>query len=251
MAVFAIVVGVALPAIQWARRASALKTTMDNLSQCAKAVHRAHDQHKTFPPYYGVYGGNPTPMTFHAHLLLFVDQGPLYQNLVSTAVVPAYLSPMDPSRADNGAGAANFPVNLRLFYTYGGIGTLSPPNNPIYPKMPQSFQQRGTNDTLLFATKYQLCGKDGGSVWMDPGNNAPNSPTAATFGANMTLWQQAPTQAACDPFAGTAVSFTVEVIQVALCDASVLSVSAEIDPATWESVHPPNYVKDWGNRWEN
>ena len=75
----------------------------------------AHDEYKKFPPYFGMYGNNDTPLTFHAHLLPFVHQTALYDNLVAGAVVPVYCSPMDQTQTADGAGAANFPVNLRLY----------------------------------------------------------------------------------------------------------------------------------------
>ena len=110
--------------------------TMNNMSQCAKAAHLAHDQFKEFPPYYGTYGAkDATPYTYHVHLLPYVDQQQLYSMAQPNrnAIVPAYLSTTDPSQSGNGAGAANFPVNLRLYYTKGGVGELSAPPNLIYP----------------------------------------------------------------------------------------------------------------------
>ena len=196
LVVLATVVGLAVPAIQWARQAQARQTTMNNLSECAKAAHLAHDQYKKFPPYFGVYGNNDTPLTYHAHLLPFVHQTALYDNLVATAVVPVYCSPMDNTQTAYGAGAANFPVNLRLYYTQGGAsnGKLTSGKDLIYPRMPGTFSD-GTSNTLLYATKYQVCGT-GGSMWLDPGNNAIESPTAATFGACMDKGWQAGADAA-------------------------------------------------------
>jgi type II secretory pathway pseudopilin PulG len=244
LVIFGVVVGLAVPAILEARRGSALTTTLNNLSECAKGVHRAHDQHKTFPPYYGVYGGNASPMTFHAHLLPFVGQAPLYNNQVPNAVVPLYLAPMDSTRTGGGAGAVNFPVNLRLFYTQGGLGKLATGDQLIYPRMPQTFQQDGTSNTMLFATKYQHCG-NGGSMWMDPGNNALGSTWAATFGGDTAfggnaLWQQAPTESACDPNGGTAVSFGADTIQVAMCDCSVHIFKTGVSQVAWKAMHTPN-----------
>jgi type II secretory pathway pseudopilin PulG len=257
LVIFGGVVGIAVPAILNARRASALTTTLNNLSECAKAVHGAHDQHKSFPPYYGVYGGNPTPMTFHAHLLPFVGQSPLYNNPVPNAVVPLYLSPMDPTRTGGGAGATNYPVNLRLFYTHGGsgVGSLTPSDQPIYPRMPNTFQQDGTSNTLLFATKYQHCG-DGGSMWMDPGNNALGSKWAATIGGGdasalrgMDGIQNAPTREACNPATGQAVSFNAGIIQYAMCDASVHSMKLDFPHAgSWMALLTPNGGDYFENR---
>ena len=209
--------------MQRVRGDSARTATMNNMSQCAKAAHLAHDQFKKFPPYYGTYGAKDvTPFTYHVHLLPYVDQQQIYSMVQpnGNAIIPAFRSTEDSSQSGNGAGAANFPVNLRLYYTQGGVGTLSTPPNLIYPHMPGTFSD-GTSNTLLYATKYQNCGT-GGSMWMDPGNNAPGSPFAATFGVSMQMWQRAPSVAKCDPLAGTAQSFTAASIQVAMCDASVL-----------------------------
>src|SRR5262249_27415383 len=143
----------------------------------------------------------------------------------------------------------NYPVNLRIFYTEGGLGSLSPPGALIYPRMPHTFREDGTSNTMLFATKYQNCGKNGGSLWGD--NNGLHSPTAATFGASMALWQKAPSQASCNPASGTAVSFSMTTIQIAMCDASVRNVSASVSAATWQAAHTPSAGDVLGPDWDN
>jgi hypothetical protein len=260
-AVPAALVGLLVPAVQRVREAAARTQTMNNMSQVAKAAHLAHDKNKKFPPYAGPYDDvKGVLLTFHTHLLPYLDQMALYKAITQgrggnipggwqNAVIPPYISTMDPSLHSGGAGACNFPVNLRLYYTFGGNGTLSPPNNPLYPKMPNSFPD-GTSNTLLLATKYMVCGT-GGSLWADPQVNTPTSPTAASFGASMAKWQAAPTQAQCNPLQGTAVSFGPQNIQVALCDASVRTVTVNISPATWAAVHTPGAGDILGADWDN
>jgi hypothetical protein len=229
---------------------SARTATMNNLSQCAKAAHLGHDQFKKFPPYFGPYWEKPESRTFHVHLLPYVDQAPLFNNPDPAGIVPVYLSTMDPTQTGNGANGCNFPVNLRLYYDQGGLGALTSLENKnlIYPKMPGSFPD-GVSATLLFATKYMNCGVNGGSRWFDPGNNGPNSLTAATFGASMGLWQAAPSRDKCDPSVGTAQSFATQAIQVAMCDASVRSVAVGLSQATWQSVHTPG-GNEKGSDWD-
>jgi Protein of unknown function (DUF1559) len=211
--------------------------TMTNLGQCAKAVHTCHDQFKKFPPHYGPFGAKATPMSFHAHLLPFVEQGAMYENPQPAMIVPAFLTSMDHTQTVNGANACNFPVNLRLFYTQGGLGTLSGASALIYPKMPDSFPD-GVGNTLLFATKYMHCGS-GGSFWWDPAASGYQPQLAATFGPSMGLWQAAPSQESCDPTSGTAVSFLKRTIQIAMCDASVRTVAVGISQSTWQAIHTP------------
>jgi hypothetical protein len=226
--------------------------TMNNLSQCAKGIYLAHDFYKKLPPYYGIYGPpeKNTPFSFHTYLLPFVDQTPL-SNQTSPApfaIIPSYLAPMVPTESAHGSGAANFVINMRLYYTKGGLGMLTTGTDVIYPRMPDTFGD-GMSNTLLFATKYQNCGMNGGSLWAD--SNAQNSLTAATFGVSMALWQKAPAQAVCDPAAGTAVSFTVESIQVAMCDTRVQSLSSGVSAATWQALHTPSAGDVVGPDWEN
>ena len=192
LAVVATVAGLAATAIVQARRDVAVNNTLDNLAQCAKAAHLAHDQFKKFPPYYGVYGKYDTPLTFHAHLLPYVGQQGLYDNLVANATVPLYCTSQDPTRTNDGAGAANFPVNLRLFYTQGKTGQW----DALFwteCDLPTDAGDVFGWDVQYAAVCDQVPGVgSGGSMWMDPGNNAVASPTAATFGSVMDrLWQEA------------------------------------------------------------
>src|SRR5579862_8425706 len=125
-----------VPAVQRTHGGGAHTATMNNLHQCASAVHLAHDINKKYPSYYGLYEGKSTPYTFHVHLLPFVDQLSLYKQEppLATAEVWPYLSTMDPTDSRD-AGACNFVVNMRLFYTEGGLGTVSEGSNLIYPHM--------------------------------------------------------------------------------------------------------------------
>jgi prepilin-type N-terminal cleavage/methylation domain-containing protein len=257
IAIIAILIGLLVPAVQRVREAAARTATMNNLSQMAKAAHLAHDQYKKFPPYSGIYGAKSTALNFHGHLLPYVDQGPIYAMPSPNGVVPAYLSSMDATQTGNGLGpnnlsACNFPVNLRLFYTGGGGAANSQlatgQQNLIFPKMPGSFPD-GVSQTLLFATKYMNCGTNGGSFWNDIQMYAATSTTAATFGYQMTLWQVAPSSSLCSPNQGNAISFTVQAIQVCMCDGSTRSVSTGISLPTWQAVHTPGAGDPVGSDW--
>jgi prepilin-type N-terminal cleavage/methylation domain-containing protein/prepilin-type processing-associated H-X9-DG protein len=84
IAVIAILVALLLPAVQQAREAARRTGCRNNLKQIGLALHNYHDAHKCFPP--GFVTGAAAPSTANgwgwgAHLLPYLDQGPLYQSI--------------------------------------------------------------------------------------------------------------------------------------------------------------------------
>src|SRR5437763_10258096 len=92
IAIIAILIGLLVPAVQQARESANVTTCRNNLKQLATAVHNFHSVYGTMPPYFGVYSRGQTsssassPKVFggwFAHLLPYVDQQPLYQEIVN------------------------------------------------------------------------------------------------------------------------------------------------------------------------
>jgi prepilin-type N-terminal cleavage/methylation domain-containing protein len=224
IAIIAILIGLLVPAVQKVRDAAARTQTINNLAQCAKATHNAHDTMKRFPPFQGTIGTVTGP--FHVFLLPYVEQQPLYNNFNTTSTVPAYLSPQDPTQSNNGAGAQNMALNLTLWRSGGVVtGAL---NTNFRVQLGSSFPD-GTSNTLLFATRYMNCGATTGNGAYYWGTITGNQ--GAYFEANV-MWQSGVTQTNC-LLGGYAQGFTGQSIQVALCDASVRSVSSGVSPNTW------------------
>ena len=87
IAIIAILVSLLLPAVQQAREAARRTQCKNNLKQLGLALHNYHDVSLTFPPGWfdnnvGFPGNAGTGRwTWTAHVLPYVDQGPLYNQL--------------------------------------------------------------------------------------------------------------------------------------------------------------------------
>jgi prepilin-type N-terminal cleavage/methylation domain-containing protein len=283
IAIIAVLIGLLVPAVQKVREAAARTQTANNLSQCAKAVHLAHDQFRKLPPYFGPYSRITNMASLQVHLLPFIEQSALYEQFVpnggsanTTAVVPIFLSPQDFTQVNNGAPGTNHAVNLVLFTTTGTWGgTLTAAPNNVYPRLGSSFPD-GTSNTILFATRYMTCGGGGsfyypnvhnmnGAYFGITGNgNNPPAPTTAVAPATVATapgtsggyagnlpFQPAPSQANCNPTNGTPMSFQPGALQVALCDASVRSISAAIGLATFQAALTPAGGETLGSDWSD
>src|SRR5262249_33472337 len=90
------------------------------------------------------------------------------------AIVPPFLAATDYTQTNNGAGAANFAVNLVLFTSNGLMSTLSENN---FPRMPASFPA-GPSNTLLFDTLFIISAT--GRPYWGGGPPTANSTTPLT-----------------------------------------------------------------------
>jgi type II secretory pathway pseudopilin PulG len=284
-------IGIIVPGMQSANDHGFRTQTANNLKQCALAAHNAHDQHRHFPPFWGYCGmiNANQQASFFVHLVPYLGSSPLWgilhddPNYANKAyvIVDAYLAPADYSRINDGGGSVNFAVNLRLWQT-AGLNNLSPPTInqyekegwPVKVRMPESFVPDGTSNTLLFATKLQVCGSNRTTLINGQPTFTPADPTTGTvtnvatinepyFGwTHVTLdkqscpsanfgWQPAPESSVCTANSSLAQSFFRQAIQVAMCDASVRSVSASVSFGTWTMALTPNGGEELPKEWDD
>lgn len=87
IAIIAILVALLLPAVQQAREAARRSTCKNNLKQLGIALHNYHDTYRVMPPGFvnqGPGGGSADQAynwAWSAHILPFIEQGPLYDQL--------------------------------------------------------------------------------------------------------------------------------------------------------------------------
>jgi prepilin-type N-terminal cleavage/methylation domain-containing protein len=268
LALLGFLLALLLPAVQKVREAAARTQTINNLKMVAIALHSHHDVYKQFPPACGKFGGNiKTAQSIHVHLLPYMEQDPLYQQYVKEQgedrdrqVILGYVAPADPSHPEPPAGIQNSAANLRVFSTKGLQTHWDAPMPALgkeedgKARIPRDFPD-GTANTIIFGTRYGVCG-DGGSRYA----SAPNTNTAAMFGQNPAKVKAAPAdltatfllhpaanQCRATPLMGH--SFSVVGIEVALGDGSVRTVTARISAQSWNAAMCPNDGQPLGNDW--
>ena len=260
----------ALPAVQVLREAAGNQQTVNNLKQMGLAIHFANDTHRKLPPAYDKFANSPVAASVHVHLMPFVNQNNAYKAYmenqgkgeVATVKIKEFLAPDDPSVKDKTVGIQNFAANLRVFATTGNktkydadmpeLKATEPGNAAI----PRTFTD-GTSNTIVFATKYGICG-DGGSKYAAE----PNSKFAAFFGQNAAKMKAHPSdttatyqlspgpkECACSPL--MAQSFSKKGLIVALADGSVRTLSPGLSAQTWNCALQPNDGMVLGKDWED
>jgi len=87
IAIIGVMVGLLLPAVQAAREAARRSQCNNNLKQMGLALHNYHDTHNSFPPSCMKEklqddGGRAQTTTWHASLLPFMEQQPMFDRIV-------------------------------------------------------------------------------------------------------------------------------------------------------------------------
>ncbi len=256
IAILAFLAALLLPAVQKVREVAARTQCMNNLKQVGLATHNFHDTYKKLPPAFDSMDNGPA-LSIHVYLLPYIEQDQLYRLFLkgetekaANAVIAVYLSPSDPSKPANPAGIQNYVANLRLFSAKGLKTKFDEPMPALGEKEPGKTGFRditdGTSNTIMYSTKYGVCG-EGGSRFA----SAPNTKTAAFFGQNPAKVKAHPSdptatfqlvpgpkECLCSPL--MAQSFYRNGILVGFADGSTRFVSSTVTPNTWNYLLQPN-----------
>ncbi len=135
--IIAVLLGLLLPAVQKVREAALRMKSTNNLKQIGLATHLYADQNGGRLPYL-------TSVPTHSVLLLYIEQGNLYQKRVSEfPLIPLYISPADPSLPTR---------KLNTITSYASNAVVFRQQRTL-----ESGFQDGTSNTILFAEHYAVC----------------------------------------------------------------------------------------------
>ncbi|MCI0458944.1 MAG: DUF1559 domain-containing protein [Gemmataceae bacterium] len=269
IAIIAILIGLLLPAVQKVRDSAARMQSQNNLKQMALATHTFHDARKHLPPWvssYTVrtptfYGEGRAP--FFYHILPYIEQQSLY-NLarlpsnggiqvspggtaaVSSAVVPIYINPMDPTPEGNTVTSGTTTLAASCYWVNATVFPLV--TSPTGPKatLPGSIPD-GTANTVM--------------ITENPARRTVTVPTTTvvisswagrdwlSFTVNSLI--EVPTTG-MPPRTTSRINILVingNTFQVAMFDGSVRSVSATLTPGTWRAAIGPADAQVLGSDW--
>jgi type II secretory pathway pseudopilin PulG len=253
LALLALLLALLLPAVQRARQAAVRAKCANNQKQLVLAIHNINDVYESkLPPAVGEWQGNP-PGTLFYHMLPFIEQEPLYKQSkdqdgyfirngdTQKNTIQVFISPLDtsvksPYLYDDWLATTSYAANFQVF------GNPAANSMQGAASIPRSIPD-GTSQTILFATRYQLCnnqpcawGYYGESTW------------APVFAYQSTgKFQVLPKQSACDP--ALAQALTENGTNVGMGDGSVHFVSAKVSPQTWWAACTPAGNDELGDDW--
>jgi prepilin-type N-terminal cleavage/methylation domain-containing protein len=283
IAIIAILIGLLIPAVQKVRESAANASSMNNLHQLALAVHSCHDANGRLPTGSGVFPPGITSSStskpahhgsFFYFLLPYMEQGNVYNNTTghsytSTAVIPTFQAPLDPSiaahgpTADNSAGIVTGLCSYELngYLTAGDQNALchylggctstngNTADGPAqYPRIPGDIPD-GTSSTILFVERYAWnCdynpGVYGNRTWGED-NKGPSQWAPILIHADKFEVQPVVGKQSCY----TPQAYSRAGLNVALVDGSVHRVSANLSATTWWRALLPNDGKILGSDW--
>jgi prepilin-type processing-associated H-X9-DG protein len=260
LAILALLIGLALPAIQKVREAAARIQCANNMKQICLAMMNCADTYEgNMPPLGGYYpkaneAENNGLGTLFFHILPYIEQDNVYKNSqdkdgskvysvwnygTCAARIKTYVCPSDFSNKDalfeDWLALTSYAANFMVFGDPEAENRL----RGIH-KFP-AFITDGTSNTVFFTERYQMCnGEPNG--WGYVGDSV-RAPGYGLYGP--VFLQVTPALKECEP--GTPQSPHSGGINVGMGDGSVRFVNAKVSWESWYAATTPNAGDITGN----
>jgi prepilin-type N-terminal cleavage/methylation domain-containing protein len=287
IAIIAILIGLLVPAVQQIRESAGRTQSLNNMKQIALACHSCNDTYRKLPSYLGWFPGTTgkstaTPAqhgTLYYFLLPFIEEKNVYEattghSYTSTAAVPVYTAPNDPSLTDDlrgvnsagiTAGSCSYEANGYIFsgdtnalcYFLKNCtpwnGDTADGSSSTYPSIPRSIPD-GTSTTILLVERYTgECVYDsstspvtmGNRTWGDD-NGGPSRWAPFLIHASVFEIRPAVGKASCY----VPQAYSPAGCQVGMVDGSGRMVNPGISGTTWWRALLPNDGLNLGSDWE-
>jgi len=161
IAIIAILIALLLPAVQQAREAARRTQCRNNLKQLGLALHNYHDNFKTFPYREGgdrdgvIHGNYFEVASGLTHLLPYIDQAPLFNQIMQQAAATPGLRPWDNNPI--------FRVDLPAFLCPSDVlsSNNTGRNNYRFCQGPWGRRHRVADDALQWGGENQIRGMFG------------------------------------------------------------------------------------------
>jgi prepilin-type N-terminal cleavage/methylation domain-containing protein len=286
IAIIAVLIGLLVPAVQKVREAASRTRCANNMKQLMLATHNyAGDFEGCLPPanflrIVNAQTGNAAEGSAFYALLSYYEQDNLfrlytqdrpdagYRGAQYVPLNPIHVCPADPTTIagvatlDGKTATSNYALNLALFGA-GGTFNIKGPSSPYrigtipdgtsntigmvetsgcFPGFPTINPQSGTPENYM-TWDYPAYPNTMGPYWPNP-DELPGQPN---YSGQYPLPQMGvrPTQA--DP--NLCQSYHTGVMNIALMDGSVRTISAALSPATWSNALNPSDGQVLGSDW--
>ncbi len=287
IAILAILLALLIPAMQRVREAANRTNTINNMKQCALAVHNYHDTYRRMPDAYntgGIYANADKTIWFH--LLPYVEFDNVYkQDTADASVVTSFQATDDPYNVDQ-KGKLNFSGNIRVF----GYDTYTPAacNAPGTAMKIQDAKTKiksnltlprivdGTSNTFMISTRLSSCNRtDKGEPVHTTINGDPSTTSGGFFGATAVSEVASPLYAATPTISyqlapkdyddlaigqstkcinnpsGVPHTFRAGGLLVGLCDGSVRRALPKMTAVTFARATSPGDQNPLDNDWND
>ncbi len=273
IAIIAILIALLVPAVQKVREAAARTQCTNNLKQWMLGIHNYHDSYKRFPPMLEVMNAQSTWHTFWYNIFPYVEQDNIYRrsfgsgacwgNQNHAALVAIALCPSDSTHSNGISPPTGWSVISYAPVTnlFANANTPAPApyaahhNNNVSSFKIHNIPDGSSNQIGIVERFGHFPAYNWSNLFTHPASNGSAAPWgwsqwSSAYGPWGLYLPQVSARGTGANAAHPYMPNTAHPVEiVALCDASIRSVSGSISQATWNAACQPADGVPLGNDW--